>query len=201
MPSAPAGPRPDTEVRAYHVRATLQLLEESEPAAAARARARLGAATLLSLDETSRLGWIPGLVDVELWRAVDAELGRHGLLRLARRVGVRHVRAGHLSGLLEGVVQLFGLSPPAILRWVPRGLSEVHRGVGVFRVLELSDQTARLALDDLHPCLVGEPWLAAVAGSLELALEVCALDGDSGLEEAGPGRAVFTLRWRPRAAP
>lgn len=201
MAPAPPGTRPATEVRAYHVRSTLLLLDEDDRTAAARVRARVGEAPLSAAEDASRLAWIPGLVDVELWRAIDAEFGRGGLMRLARRVGVRHVRAGHLTGLLEGVVQLFGLSPPALLRWVPRGLSEVHRGVGEFRIAELSDRTGRLVLQGMHPCLVGEPWLAAVAGSLEFALEVCGLDGQAELEESGPERAVFTLRWRPRGAP
>jgi hypothetical protein len=198
MPAGPASQRPATEVRAYHVRASLQLLGETDPAALERVRARLGAERLAAVDGSSRLAWIPGEIDVALWRAVDAELGTSGVARLARALGVRHVRSGQLAGLLQGVVQLFGLSPAAIVRWIPRGFAEVHRGVGELKVEEVGEGAARLVLASLHPSLAGEPWLTAVAGSFELTLEVCALDGECVVEHAGPGRAVVALRWRPR---
>jgi hypothetical protein len=198
--STPAPPaRPATEVRAYHVRASLQLLGEADEAALARVRDRLGAGALALVDGASRLAWIPGAIDVALWRAIAAELGADGVRRLSRALGVRHVRSGQLSGLLQGVVQLFGLTPTAIVRWVPRGFAEIHRGAGELRVEEAGEGLARLALTGLHPSLAGEPWLAAVAGSFELALEVCALDGEAVLEQDGPDRAVIVLRWRPRA--
>jgi hypothetical protein len=200
MPASPASERPATEVRAYHVRASLQLLGEADPAALERVRTRLGAERLAAVDGTSRLAWIPGEVDVALWRAIDAELGAAGLVRLARALGVRHVRSGQLSGLLQGVIQLFGLTPAAIVRWIPRGFAEVHRGVGELKVEEVGEDAARLVLADLHPSLAGEPWLTAVAGSFELTLEICALDGGCVVEHAGPGRAVIALRWRSRAS-
>jgi hypothetical protein len=181
------------------VRTTLLVLGERDPAALARVKARVGAEALATVEGASRLGWIPGIIDVALWRAVDAELGPDGLRQLARALGVRLVRSGQLSGLLQGIIQLFGLTPAAIMRWVPRAVAEVHRGVGEVRMEELGEGFARLALVDLHPCLAGEPWLAALAGSLELALEVSGMDGEAALESSGPDRAVMVLRWRPRA--
>lgn len=199
MLPGPASERPATEVRAYHVRAALQLLGEAEPAALERVRTRLGVERLAAVEGTSRVAWIPGEIDVALWRAIDAELGAAGVVRLARALGARHVRSGPLSGLLQGVVQLFGLTPAAMVRWIPRGFAEIHRGVGDLKVEEVGEGAARLALTDLHPSLAGEPWLTAVAGSFELTLEVCALDGEGVVEHAGPGRAVIALRWRSRA--
>jgi hypothetical protein len=200
--SAPAaGDRAPTEVRAYHVRTTLQLLAEVDAAALARVQGRLGAAVLEDMEAASRLAWLPGAHDIALWRAIDTELGQVGLARLARAVGLRHVRSGHLSGLLQGVVQLFGLTPAAIVRWIPRGFGEVHRGVGTMRVEEVLDTSARLVIDDLHPALAGQPWLDAVARSFEFPLDVCALDGECVVVHAGPDRAVLALRWRPRTPP
>ena len=193
-----SGPRPATEVRAYHVRATLLLLGVEDPAALARVQARLEPAALAAIDATSRQAWLPGAIDVALWRAIEAELGPSGLARLARAVGLRHVRSGPLAGLLQGVVQLFGLTPAAIARWIPRGFAEVHRGVGTLRLEEVGEGRARFVLDDLHPDLNGQPWLDAVAHSLELALEVCDLAGEGTVERAGPGQAVIALRWHPR---
>lgn len=192
--------RPATEVRAYHVRGTLQILAESDAELAARVRARVGAEALAAVERAGRLAWIPGLVDVALWRAIHDEAGDDGVVRTARTVGVRHVHTGHLAGLMQGVVQLFGLTPAGIVRWIPRGFAEVHRGVGELRVAEVHEGAARLVLEDLHPCLAGEPWLLAVAASFELAFEVSGHDGESALEAAGPERAVIALRWRPRAA-
>lgn len=192
--------RPATEVRAYHVRDVLRILAEGDREREARIRARLGAEALATLETAHRLAWIPGLIDVALWRAIHDETGDDGVRRTARTVGVRHVQTGHLSGLLQGVVQLFGLTPAGIVRWIPRGFAEVHRGVGELRIAEVHEGLARLVLEDLHPSLAGEPWLLAVAGSFELALEVSGHDGEAALESAGPERAVISLRWRQRAA-
>ncbi len=200
MSAASATDRPATEVRAYHVRTALQILAEADPALHARVRHRLGPEALALVEDSARLAWIPGLVDVTFWRALHDAQGGAGVVRVARALGVRHVHTGQLSRLLQGVVQLFGLTPSGLVRWIPRGFSDVHRGVGELRVAELSEGSARLVLDDLHPCLAGEPWLLAVAGSFELALEVCGMDGEGSLEESGPGRAAFRLDWRPRGA-
>jgi hypothetical protein len=198
MPSPLAGQRPSTEVRAYHLRTTLQLLGDADAAVLARVRGRLDAATLAGLDSASRLAWIPGAHDLALWRAIDVELGQAGLARLARALGLRHVRSGQLSGLLQGVIQLFGMTPAAIVRWIPRGYAEIHRGTGTLRVDEVTDGAARLVLDDLHPALAGEPWLDAVARSFECTLDVCALDGECVVVQPGPEQAVLALHWRPR---
>lgn len=192
--------RPATEVRAYHVRGILRVLGEADPELEARVRARLGADAQAVVERADRLAWIPGVIDVALWRAIHAEAGDAGVARTARTVGVRQVHTGHLAGLMQGVVQLFGLTPAGIVRWIPRGFAEVHRGVGELRVAEVHEGLARLILEDLHPCLAGEPWLRAVAASFELALEVSGHDGEAALEVAGPERAVISLRWRPRAA-
>jgi len=199
MSTSAAPARPDTEVRAYHVRTTLQLLGEVDPSAPARVRGHLASEALAAIDDASRLTWLPGAIDIALWRAADLELGTAGAARLARAVGLRHVRSGQLSGLLQGVVQLFGLTPAALVRWMPRGLAEVHRGVGTLRVDDLSEGAARLVLEELHPALTDEPWLTAVARSLEFPLDLCALDGEATLERAGPEQAVILLRWRRRA--
>lgn len=198
MPPAAPG-RPPTEVRASHVRSTLEVLLDTDAAASARVRARLDPAALAEAEQASRLAWIPGALDIALWRAIEAEVGALGLKRIARAVGVRLVRGGPLSSLLQGVVQLFGLTPASIARWIPRGYADVHRGTGALGVEEVTEGTARFVLADLHPDLTGEPWLTAVACSFELALEVCGLDGAATVEQAGPGRAVMALRWRPRA--
>ncbi len=81
MSAASATDRPATEVRAYHVRTALQILAEADPALHARVRHRLGPEALALVEDSARLAWIPGLVDVTFWRALHDAQGGAGVVR------------------------------------------------------------------------------------------------------------------------
>jgi hypothetical protein len=194
-PASGAG-RPPPRVRAYHVRSTLQFLAARHAEQVSAVLGLMSASALAEVAATSRTAWLPTSIDVALWRALRAVLGPRDAARLACAITLEHLESGTLSGLLQAVVRLFGVSAGAMLKWAPKGFHELHQGAGTMRLDSVSLVEGRLVIDDLHPDVADEAWLGAVAGALESLLEICKLEGESRVEELAPGRAVIALTWR-----
>ena len=186
------------EIAAAHTRTTLEVLGELSPGADARVRARLHPEAREALDGATRSDFLPARVDLEVAITIHAELGVEAARRVARETLRRGLTGALLGGLVRSAATLFGLTPPALLRWAGRGYGRVCRDCGELAVTDSAEGLVRLSLTGLPVELEAPSYLESMAGALEGFLDVCQVDGRAEVEPR-PGGAAFQLRWRKAA--
>jgi hypothetical protein len=185
------------EIQARHARTALEVVGELFPAAAARIRERLSPLVRQAIEAAFRLDYLPVMVELEVVSAIREELGPRGSRAVARE-GLRRTLQGNLlAGLVSSAVVLFGNTPAGLLKWVGRGYSRICRDCGELRLVESSEETAEVRLENLPPELNLPSYLDALGGGLEAFFDICQVEGEV-LYDPWPGGARYLLSWRPR---
>jgi hypothetical protein len=187
-----SSPRP--EIAAVHTRSSLEVLQALAPELQARVLARLPAEAREALDAATRLDYLPAGIDLAVALAIHAEGGADLARRVAREVLRRSLTSNVLGGLVRSATALFGLTPPGLFRWAPRGWAHVCRSCGDLRMESSEGRVVQLALTGLPPELDVPPYLESIGGGLEAFLDLCRVEGRV-LTEPRPGGARFTVHW------
>jgi hypothetical protein len=169
-----------------------------DPASAARVRGRLAPETLARLERSSRLGWLPVEVDVELTDAIYAELGAGRAHELFRRNLAAALDSPILRSLAQGALRLFGASPERLFGWAPKAYSQIYRDAGGMRFEAERPGRARLELFELPPAIASsQSYLDGIAGSIAAGFDLMGLKGEVAIELLDPvrRRACFRLEW------
>jgi len=203
-PSPEARPAPDPRrsepaVRSSHLKEDVAALAALGPAVRARVLARVRPDTLAAIEEGTRVSWSAIALNVELAEAVFAEAGETG----ARTWGKASFLASldtFFKPLLLGIVKLFDLRPSTVMRFTPQAWPAVYRNCGELTVRADGDTRARILARSFPRALRTEPFLHAVAGTIEGGLEICKHDIEVQWELGGeqPDDVTYLITWKAR---
>lgn len=160
---------------------------------------KLPTAALLALQHASSLDWVSGddflAVFGELRRAVGEERFRG----IWRRSWGGWLQGPLVKGLLEPVLQAFGVGPGAIFRIGAFASEFAARGFGTLRV-DVADGEVALRLSGVPAELVeGGTFASMIAGALASALDQAGVAGTVEIEGVDAPRGQLTVRSRYRA--
>ena len=186
-------------MRASIIQGNVRDLERLPKELADRVRARIQPGVLADVQRAGRLAWLPLDHDIEIseavYREADAETLRHWA-----RVSLRTSLDGPLlRPLMAAGRRLFGVSPAARLRVLPKRWEAAYRGVGSLTYEGVSSTEARLLLKDLPPVLFERnAYLESITGSFEAVFDVCEVEGSVVLEDcnARNASARYLAKWR-----
>ena len=188
----------DPAVRASHLKEDLAALSALGPDLAARVRARVATQTIRTIEDATRVDWLPVELNVELAEAVFGEAGEARTRAWARASFNLSLNA-FFKPLLETILRLFDPTPHRILGFAPRVWPAVYRNTGTPTVAEHAPGESRLTVEGLPFALMNGAFLRAVAGTLECALELAKVEGDVSVLPWQPEsrRATWSVCWRP----
>jgi hypothetical protein len=161
-------------------------------------RARLAPETLATLASSSRLTWLPIEVDVELTRAIYAELGAGRARELFRSSLSTALEAPILRSLVQGALKIFGATPERFYGWAPKVYAQLYRDAGEMRFERDEPGSARLELSGLPPTVAASrDYLDGMCGAFAAGFDVIGVKGEVTLErlDMSAGSACFRLRW------
>jgi hypothetical protein len=190
----------DPAVRASHLKEDLAALASLGPELEARVRARLSTRTISAIEDATRVDWLPLELNVELAEAVFGEAGEARTRAWARASFNLSLNA-FFKPLLESVLRLFDLTPHRIYGMVPRAWPAVYRNAGIASVTEHAAGESRITMQELPFALMSEPFLRAVAGTLECVFELTQVEGRVTVLpwDRGSRSATWAATWRPSA--
>jgi hypothetical protein len=185
---------PQPRILAGFVQATLAGVPEP---ARAGVRARLAPAALATLEGSSRLSWLPIEVDVELTRAIYAELGSGRARELFRRSLSTALEAPILHSLVQGALRIFGATPERFYGWAPKAYAQLYRDAGEMRFECDEPGSARLELSGLPSAAASGDYLDGMSAAVAAGFDVLGVKGEVTLSrlDAGAGTASFRLLW------
>jgi hypothetical protein len=175
-----------------------------EPDVRARVRARLAPEAAAALERSSRIAWLPIEVDVELTRAIYAELGAGRARELFRRNLSSALDAPILRSLAQGAVRLLGTSPARLFSWAPKAYAQIYRDAGEMGFETDGGCSARLELAALPPVVAASrEYLDGLGASLAAGFDFLGRKGEVALERFDPAgrRARFHLEWEEDEEP
>lgn len=166
-----------------------------------RVRARMDPRHVELLQNTSRVGWLPVEVDVDLTESLFVEAGPLAARAAFRKALRDALSAPLLRPLVSAAGAVLGSGPAQMLKWAPRIWNLVYRDAGDFRVTDVQARTAVVELREL-PDVICESrvYLDGTAASLLGYFDT--VDHECAVRLSGPDpvrrTASFELRWCPR---
>ncbi|MCR9159415.1 MAG: hypothetical protein ACE37F_23085 [Nannocystaceae bacterium] len=180
-------------IRVRQMRENLAALDCFEPELQARIRARL-ADTVGLIEDAPSSSWLPIEVDAEVAETVGALAGVEGARRWGRRGLQRSFGAPFLQSIVRGAVGVFGLDPAKIVRFVPRGVSNIYRNCGTWEAIAADGGFVDLRWSDPPASFASKVCKESFAGALEAIFEALDRSGTVTLRRDGDA-LVFELRW------
>ncbi len=188
-------------VRARHMKNIVEALEAlPQPRQDALMRA-LDAADLRAVREASATEWLDVGINVRMSEAIWRGSERPASERFFRDLMLRDFQSSYLKSLVASAIQLFGPSPGAFVKWVPRGWGTMFRDCGEVEARDVTQERARLVYTHLAPALVGSSvWLETVCASMSALFQIGNAVGDVLVEEQNVAarRAALLFRWQAR---
>ncbi len=187
-------------MRASHIHTNLLELESCGVELAARMRGRVAESTLLAVTDSSTVAWLPVEHDIEISRAVLDVVGVAGLRTWSMDAMARSAEGPLIRPLVEGAGKLFGVTPHALFRILPRGYGLVYRDCGE-NVYEQTGEASGVVTQTGIPSLFFEhSYLEGMAGAFQAFPRIFQCDAVVTLK-AFPAKqmAVFEVAWEPRA--
>lgn len=196
-PTTPLSPA-DPAVRASHLKEDLAALASLGQEFDTRVRARISPATLRTIEDATRVDWLPLELNVECAEAVFAEGGEARSRAWARASFYLSLNA-FFKPLMESVLRLFEPTPHRIYGLMPRGWPAVYRNCGVVSATEHAEAESRITVRGLPLALMNDAYLRAVAGTFECALELAKVRGAVAVLpwHADERSATWAATWRP----
>ncbi len=191
MPLAPS-------VRATFTQLTMEAAERLEPSIAQKLRDQMPAESLLRIEQTSRLDWLPIEDDLELTRVVVGLLGPERARVFWRQNLLDALSAPLLGPIAKGAVRLFGPTPAAIVRWTPRAWPHVYSACGELGA-SACESSATLSWRAIPQALrLSSSFARALGHAFGAFFDFTNTDGEveADLRELDAGRVVYSFRWK-----
>ncbi|HVP67404.1 MAG TPA: hypothetical protein VMT17_09100 [Anaeromyxobacteraceae bacterium] len=187
-------------VRGSHLKEDLKALDSLGPVAAAGIRARMQAASIRTIEESTRIEYLPLAINIEMAEAVHAEAGEAGS-RLWARTSLMASLGGLFRPLFEAATALFNPAPPLFYKYIPQGWLLSYKGCGEISVEEPTQGATILTGRGLPHAMFSEAYLVAVCGTFESAFTLTTFEGraDCVVRDRQHGTAVWRVDWRPAA--
>lgn len=186
-------------MRASHIHTNLLELESFGAELAARIRGRIAESTLLAVSDSSSVAWLPVEHDIEISRAVLEVVGVAGLRSWSLDAMARSAAGPLIRPLVDGASKLFGVTPHALYRILPRGYGLIYRDCGE-NVYEQTGETSGVVTQTGVPALLFEhSYLEGTAGAFQAFPHIFRWDGTAELT-LFPSKqmAVFEVAWTAR---
>jgi hypothetical protein len=188
-------------MRAAHIKENLAAVHDLPADQAAAVLAACGPELVRSIEDAARVAWLPVEVDVALTLAVHQATGDAGVRRWSRQTLLKTSQQPLLRTVVEAGVRIFGMTPRGLYRWVPHGWGTIYREGGELTFEARAGDSAVLIHHDIPAPMRSLPYLVGMAGAFEAVLDLAQADGEVELEYVEPSnRALYEIRWRPRAA-
>lgn len=184
-------------VKSRHMKALLASIDGRPQGPAVRGR--LEPSVLSAIEESRGVEWLPLQWNLDLTRAIAAELGPEGTHAFFRDQLLESFRGPLLGLLVDSAVRVFGIDPASWARWVPRGWGLVFRDCGLWTVE--ADRVGRrvvLRCADLPEACAGDAvWLRSVASSFSAMVDFARARGGValGAVDRAARAATFVMTW------
>lgn len=149
---------------------------------------------------TPKVAWLNEATYNTLSEAVRAELGDDGTIELYRKVGRRLLANPHFQTFVETALKVFGVSPHAVLKLIPRGRDSVVKHAGSLTYEKLDGRSARLKLSSFPQSTFHKgTTVLLLAGSFLGVLDAANAGSAAKVETADVdlqhGNTTFLLSW------
>jgi hypothetical protein len=156
---------------------------------------------LPALRKARGLSWLPIAQLLPLVEAAEAELGSGGARALVLDSMRRAMGAALWRRVIMAALRAFGLSLPAMARWVPGLYALVFRDTGTMHVPDCDASQARIEFNAVPaPCFASPSYLTALGHALEFYFELSGRTGRVELLASDPGAGKLTYSIRVDAS-
>ncbi len=147
-----------------------------------------------------KVAWLTAKTYDTLSDSVRAQLGEAGTVELYRKVGRKVLANPHFQSFVETALKIFGVSPHAVLKIVPRGRDSVVKHSGTLVYEKVESHCARLRLTDFPPSTFSKGTTVLLLSGAFLGVLDAANAGDEAKVETTDvdlqkGCATFILSW------
>ena len=183
-------------MRASHIHTNLAELSTFGPELAAQMRARISAETLATVGDASTVAWLPVEHDIEISRAVRDVVGVAGLRKWSLDAMARSAQGPLLRPLLDGTCKLFGVTPHALFRMLPRGYGLVYRDCGENTYEPTGDRSGVVTMTGVPPMFFADDYLEGTAGAFQAFAQIVQWQGSVHLKLVPKEQqAIFEASW------
>ncbi|MDI1449661.1 hypothetical protein [Polyangium sp. 6x1] len=187
--------------RASFVQAALREVEALEPSVRDRILERTGPTSLAAIRGALGVQWLPPEPCYDLLEALYAELGEAGTRALYRRSMNRHFENPLFRALIDGFLRRTGMSPQALMRFVPFGRALIAENAG-HMVYELRGEHEGAIWLREYPVehFRSGAVVQLLGGCWEAGLDFVGVDGKVEVEglDLERGACDFVLTWKAR---
>jgi hypothetical protein len=189
-------------VRARHCQDWLAHVKKEDEPYRSRFFERVPPALREQIDSSSRVGWLPISVHVELADLVVAAFGAARAHAFYRRAASQWLMGPLLGPVLRTSARLLELTPATLLRWAHHGWEVSFKDSGELVGEAISPTHGRLVYSNLPPvCTASMPWMTSAQGSAYGVLDVIGFEGSVRLDtsQRSEGRMFVEIDWTPHA--
>ena len=157
-------------MRAGHLKENVAALSGLGPQLEARIRRR-HQVMIEQIEHAPRMAWLDVHFDAALMEAIAAETDLPTVRRLNSAAITKTIEGPLLRPLVQGALQLFGVTPSSLVRWTGHAYHQIYKECGEVLV---NDDRSVVTVIGLPPFLRDSmPWLEGVAGALDGTVRVC----------------------------
>lgn len=160
--------------------------------------ARMAPADLNAIEEAQPLDWFPVELNVRATEVVWKTLGPGAREAFFLRLGMEDFESPLLKGVVATAQRLFGVEPGSLLKFAPKGWTQVFRDDAKVTAASLGKGVASLTYAGLpRPLAESRIWIDSVAASMGAMLAVTKKRGTVTAEQidVASGSMTLVFRW------
>lgn len=147
-----------------------------------------------------KVSWLNQATYNMLSESVRAQLGDEGTIALYRKVGKKVLSNPHFQAFFETALKIFGVSPHAVLKIIPRGRDSLVKHSGTLGYQKIDERQAKLKLTGFPVSTFSKGTTVLLLSGSFLGLLDAVNVGDSAKIEVQDvdlltGSATFILSW------
>lgn len=160
--------------------------------------ARIGPDDLRVIAEAAPLAWLPVGINVRATEIVWTALGAGAREAFFLRLGMEDFESPLLKGVVATALRIFGVEPGSLLKFAPRGWSQVFRDDTTVTAASVSKGVATLTYSGLPRELAeSRMWIHSVAASMSAMFAVTNTKGTVSAQkvDVASGSMTLVFRW------
>lgn len=185
-------------VRARHMKLFVERVRDLDADRRDAVLARIGPVDLDAIENASPLDWFPVEINVRATEAVWKALGPGAREGFFLRLGMEDFESPLLKGVVATALRLFGVEPGSLLKFAPRGWSQVFRDDATVTAASPGKGVATLTYAGLPaPLAESRIWIDSVAASMGAMFAVTKKRGTVTAEQidVASGSMTLVFRW------